>query len=180
LENTGTEIRSFYTIKEINDTLEQETEQIKSVADEYSLWLGSFLRGSKIGRENEEWAKKMTAFQKAGPKAKPTSVKEDKTKKAGTSSNWVQFKEIKLSATEQGEAEILFDAIEELNRKIEQLEKVKSVLTELEKSGLGKDTVYITYIHDGVPEKIVLRTKKDQEFMKKFQYIADFSLQNET
>ena len=39
-----------------------------------------------------------------------------------------------------------------------------------------KDIIYITYICDGIPEKIVLRHKKDQEFAKKFQYIADFSV----
>jgi len=179
LENVGTEIRSFYSIKEISEALEGEIEQYKSVADEYSQWLGTFLRDSKAMQENEEWAKKMTALQKMKPKGKPTPSKEGKSKKTSTSAEWVQFKEIQLSSTEQGEAEILFDAIEELNKKIEQLEKVKNSLAELEKLGLGKNIIYITYIHDGVPEKIVLRHKKDQEFEKKFQYIADFSVSRE-
>ena len=57
--NVVTEIRSFYSIKEINEALEEEIEQYKSVADEYSQWLGSFLRDSEAMQENEEWAKKM-------------------------------------------------------------------------------------------------------------------------
>ncbi len=81
-----------------------------------------------------------------------------------------------LSASERSEAEILFEAVEEINGKIERLEKVKDSVAELEKSRLGQDIIYITYICDGVPEKIVLRHKKDQEFSKKFQYIADFSI----
>jgi hypothetical protein len=90
------------------------------------------------------------------------------------------LKELALSASEQGEAEILFEAVEKINTKIERLEKVKESLLQLEKSGLGKDVTYVTYICDGVPEKIVLRHKKEEEFAKKFQYIADFLAVNVT
>ena len=179
--NIVTEIRSFYSIKEINEALEEEIEQYKSVADEYSQWLGSFLRDSEAIQENEEWTKKMVALQKKKPKGKTKKAKKKgKTEETQTSADWIQFKEIILSASERGEAEILFEAIEEINRKIEQLEKAKDSIAQLEKSGLGKDIIYITYICDGVPEKIVLRHKKDQEFAKKFQYIADFSILKET
>lgn len=176
--NVVTEIRSFYSIKEINETLEEDIEQYKSVADEYSQWLGSFLRDSEAIQENEEWAKKMAALQKGKPKrkTKTTKKKKGKSKRTKTSTDWIQFKEIMLSASEQGEAEILFEAIEKINEKIDQLEKVKNSLAQLEKSGLGKDIIYITYICDGVPKKIVLRHEKDQEFAKKFQYMADFSV----
>lgn len=177
LVNVATEIRSFYSIKEINEALEEEIEQCKSVADEYSQWLGSFLRDSEAMQENEEWVKKMGALQKKKPKEKnKKDKKKGKSKNAQAFADWVQFKQIMLSASEQGEAEILFEAIEEINRKIEQLEKAKDSIAQLEKSSLGKDIIYITYICDGVPEKIVLRHKKDQEFAKKFQYIADFSV----
>ena len=172
-----TEIRSFYSIKEINEALEAEIEQYKSVADEYSQWLGSFLRDSEAMQENEAWTKKMVALQKAKPKRKTKKAKKKgKSKKTQASTDWIQYKEIMLSASEQSEAEILFDAIEEISRKVERLEKVKESIAQLEKSGLGKDITYITYICDGVPEKIVLRHKKDQEFAKKFQYMADFSV----
>ena len=177
-----TEIRSFYSIKEINEVIEESIEQYKSVAEEYSQWLGSFLRDSEAMQENEEWAKQMATLQKTKPKEKPskTTKKKGKSKRAQASTDWVQFKEIMLSASELGEAEMLFEAIEEINRKIEQLRKMKESIAELEKSRLGKDITYITYIHDGVPEKIVLRHRKDQEFEKKFQYMADFSVLQET
>jgi len=175
-EGIGTEIRSFYSIKEIIAILEEEVEQYKSVVTEYSQWLGTLLRDSKAIKENEEWAKKMASLQKANPKGKTNQTKEDKSKKTNPSVDWIQFKEIKLSSNEIGETEILFDVIEELNNKIRQIEKVRNSLGELEKSGLGKEIIYVTYIHDGVPEKIVLRHKKTEEFAKKFQYIADFSI----
>jgi hypothetical protein len=182
LADVVTEIRSFYSIKEINDVLEESIEQYKSVAEEYSQWLGSFLRDSEAMQENKEWVKQMTALNKTKPKGKPNTVgkKKGKPKKTQSSTDWVQFKELMLSASELGEAEILFEAIEDINRKIEQLKIMKESIVELEKSRLGKDITYITFIRDGVPEKIVLRHRKDQEFGKKFQYLADFSVLQET
>ena len=177
MENVATEIRSFYSIREINKALDGEIDQYKSIVDEYSQWLGSFLRDSENLQENTEWSKKMATLQKKGPKGKPKKTKKKRqSKKTQESADWIQFKEIMLNASEQGEAEILFEAIEEINRKIGRLEKVKDSIAQLEKSGLGKDIIYVTYICDGVPEKIILRHKKDQEFEKKFQYIADFSV----
>lgn len=178
LADVVTEIRSFYSIKEINDVLEESIEQYKSVAEEYSQWLGSFLRDSDAMQENMEWAKQMTALRKTKPTGKPKTAgkKKGRPRKTQSSTDWVQFKELLLSASELGEAEILFEAIEDINRKIEQLKRMKESIMELEKSRLGKDITYITFIRDGVPEKIVLRHRKDQEFGKKFQYLADFSV----
>lgn len=178
LADVVTEIRSFYSIKEINDVLEESIEQYKSVAEEYSQWLGSFLRDSDAMQENMEWAKQMTALRKTKPTGKPKTAgkKKGKPRKTQSSTDWVQFKELLLSASELGEAEILFEAIEDINRKIEQLKRMKESIMELAKSRLGKDITYITFIRDGVPEKIVLRHRKDQEFGKKFQYLADFSV----
>ncbi len=175
MESVGTEIRSYYSIKEISVVVEEEINNCKSVTDEYSQWLGAFLRDSKASKENEEWAKKMAAFQRLNPRVKAESRTEEKTKKQNASDDWIQFKEIKLNSTEKGEAEILFEVIENLNRKIELLEKVKASLVELEKAGLGNDVIYITYIHDGVPEKIVLRRKKEREFVNQFKYDGDLS-----
>ena len=180
LVNASTEIRSFHSIKELSLALEEEIEQWKATVDEYSQWLGSFLRDSEVTEENSEWAKKMENLGKGGVKRAPKKEKKKgKPSKDRGSSNWVQFKYILLSASEQGEAEILFEAIEEINNKVERLEKVKDSLLQLEKSGLGKDITYIAYVSDGVPEKIVLRHKKDQEFAKKFSYVADFSIQKQ-
>ncbi len=178
LVNASTEIRSFHSIKELSLALEEEIEQWRATADEYSQWLGSFLRNSEITEENKEWGKRMETLGKG--RAKRPSKREKKRSKPGKSiesSNWIQFKNVLLSASEQGEAEILFDAIEEINTKVERLEKVNDSLLDLEKSGLGKDITYIAYVSDGVPEKIVLRHRKDQEFAKKFSYVADFSIQ---
>jgi len=183
LESLATEIRSFYSLRDLRESIEKEIDQYESVADEYSQWLGSFLRDMEATHGNEEWFKKLSVSQKSlQGKTKRESEKEskgEKKKKVGASTEWVSYKDIMLSASEQGEAEILFDAIEEINRKIEQLNRVKSTIDNLEKSALGKDVLYIAYIHNGVPEKIVLRHKRDKEFAEKFKFIADFSMLKE-
>jgi len=183
LENLATEIRSFYSLRDLRESIEKEIDQYKGVVDEYSQWLGSFLRDMEATHGNEEWFKKFSAAQKSlQGKAKRETEKEgkgEKTKRAGASTEWVSFKDVMLSASEQGEAEILFDAIEEISRRIEQLNKVKGTIENLEKSNLGKDIIYIAYIHNGVPEKIVLRHKRGEEFAEKFKFMADFSMLKE-
>ncbi|MGD8505613.1 MAG: hypothetical protein PVF15_02990 [Candidatus Bathyarchaeota archaeon] len=177
-ENLSTEIRSFYSLRDLRETIEEEISQHEIVADEYSQWLGSFLRDMEETHGNEEWFKNLLTFQKSlQGKAKATRRKEGKKgkKKASASTDWISYKSVMLSATERGEAEMLFDAIEEINKKIEQLNKVKDAIENLEKSTLGKDIIYIVYINNGVPEKIVLRHKRDKEFTEKFNFAADFS-----
>jgi len=106
------------------------------------------------------------------------SRKEEK--KLGTSTEWVQFKDVMLCADSVGEAEILFEAAEELKNKIDRLEKAKNSIVDLERYGLGKELLYITYIHDGVPEKIVFKPKKGVEAAEKFEFMTDFSIAKQT
>ena len=183
LECLATEIRSFYTLRDLRETVEKQVDQYKTVSDEYSQWLGSFLRDMEATHGNEEWFKKLSAFQKISQaktkKETEKGGKSEKGKKSRASSEWTLYKDIMLSASELGEAEVLFDAIDEINRKIEQLGKVRAAVENLEKSALGKDIIYIVYIHNGVPEKIVLRHKRDKEFAEKFKFIADFSMLKE-
>lgn len=179
LENLSTEIRSFYSLRNLRESIEEEIAHYKAVADEYSQWLGSFLRDMEATHGDEEWFKSLSTFQKSQKGKIKKEGKKEKKKKEGTSTEWISYKGIMLSASEQGEAEILFDAIEEINGKIEQLNKVKSSIENLEKSTLGKDIIYITYVNNGVPEKIVLRHKRDKEFTEKFNFSADFSMLKE-
>lgn len=183
LESLTTEIRSFYSLRDMRESLEKEIAQYEAVVDEYSQWLGSFLRDMEASHSSDEWFKKLVANQKSlQAKPRTQSAKEgrgEKGKKGKVSSEWITFKDVMLSASEQGEAEILFDAIEEINRKMMQLSKVKGTIENMEKSALGKDIIYIAYIHNGIPEKIVLRHKRDKEFAEKFKFIADFSMLKE-
>jgi hypothetical protein len=178
LGNITTEIRSFNSIKEITEVLDGELEQYRSMAEEYSQWLGSLMRDSEGLKKNDEQIRELKALQKGKQKEKSKKGKSKSRKKLG-SNNWVQFKDIVLSASELSEAEILFEAVESITEKISHLEKVKSSVEQLENSRLGNELIYIIYINNGVPEKIVLRHRQDRDFANKFQYIADFSLVKE-
>jgi len=165
-----TEIRSFYSLKELSESLEGEINSYKAVVDEYSQRLGSFLREMEAAHGNEEWFKKLSALQKS-----PKKEKEKGKGKKSSPSNWIAFKDIMLSKDEQGEAQMLFEAIEEINNKITRLTKTKETLEDLKRLGLGEDILYVAYMHDEVPERIVLRKREEKETTEKFEFVATFS-----
>lgn len=166
MSNLVTEIRNFYSLKELSESVEDEINSYKAAVEEYSQRLGLFLRDLETTHGDQEWFKEISALQK--------SSKKEKSKGKKKSSSWTTFKDIMLSADEQGEAEMFFEAIEEMNRKIMRLEKIRDTIEDLKKFGLGNDILYITYLRDKVPEKLVLR-KKGEKTAEKFEFIAEFS-----
>jgi hypothetical protein len=178
MESLGTEVRSFYSLAEMRETLEEEINQYKAIVEEYSQWLGLFLRDSEAAYSDKEWFKNLSSMQKLMKTRKPqkTEKKEGKKKREATSTEWVPYRDIMLCASEQGQAEIVFEAIEEINDRIDRLEKTKNSFNDLEKSGLGKDITYIAFIRNGVPEKLVLRHKKGEELAGRFKFITELSV----
>lgn len=174
LDGFLTEIRTFYSLKEIQESIDDEINQFNLLLEDYSQWLGTLLRNPEATK-NQEWVKKASELQKllrTGGRKK--GKKEEK--KLDTSTEWVQFKDLKLCADDFGEAEMLFEVIEELKNKIDRLEKAKNSIIDLERYGLGREVLYVTYIHDGVPEKIVFRSRTSSEVTEKFKFIANFSI----
>lgn len=173
LDGLLTEIRTFYSLKEIQENVETELNQYKMLLEDYSQWLGSQLRNPEVTK-NSEHTKKTAELQKV-LKTGNRKAGKNEDKKESKITEWVQFKDIMLSSDNLGEAEILFEAIEELKNKISKLEKAKNSLIELERYGLGKDLLYVTYIHDGVPERIFFKQKRDVDAAK-FEFAANFSV----
>lgn len=176
LDSLTTEIRSFYSLQDLRESVEERIVQFKTLVDEYSQWLGSLLRDLESTHKNEEWFKKVSALEKYAKKGVSRKEDDKKSGKEKALADWVTVKGVLLNASDQGEVEILFDAIEELNKKIEQLTRVKEAADDLERLALGKEIIYVAFIHDGVPEKIVLRPRKSSEASEKFSYVADFSM----
>jgi hypothetical protein len=179
----GTEIRTFCTLKEMNDHLIDQINQYRALHEDYSQWLGSLLRSCEENCKNEEWYQKSASLQKnlrSAPKKMPDTRNGKKgggNAKNSESSCWVSSGEILLCTTEQGQAEILFEAIEEINRKIQGLEKFKSGIQQLERIGFGKNVNYITLIKDDVPCKIVIRAKNSAQGNEAFSFMTDISVQ---
>ncbi|NWF87068.1 hypothetical protein HXY32_04590 [Candidatus Bathyarchaeota archaeon] len=177
LDGFLTEIRTFYSLKEIREFVEVELNQYRLLYEDYSQWLGSLLRNPESAK-NQDWTKKTAELQRVLKTGGRKGTKKEE-KKTGISTEWVQFKDVLLCAENLGEAEMLFEATEELRNKIDKLEKAKNSLIDLERYGLGKDLLFVTYIHDGIPEKIVFKPKKDSEVTEKFEFVADFSIAKE-
>jgi len=173
LEGLLTEIRTFYSLKEIRENIDSGMGQYKLLLDDYSQWLGTLLRNPETSRDKER-AKKTAELQKIF-RAGVRKGRNKEEKKVSVSTEWIQFKDIMLSADELGEAEMLFDAIEELRGKIEKLERAKNSIIDLERYGLGKELLYITYIRDGVPEKLVFIPKNNVNITEKFKFMTEFS-----
>ncbi|MEM1540554.1 MAG: hypothetical protein QXJ07_04145 [Candidatus Bathyarchaeia archaeon] len=169
MDGATTEIRTFYSVREIREAVEAEINQYKALLDDYSQWLGTLLRNPEASK-NQEWIKKAADLQKIFRGGGGRGERKEKS----TSAEWVKFRDLMLCVDDFGEVEIIFEAVEELKDKLERLEKVETSLMELERYGLGKNMVYVTFIHDGIPEKIAVKPKKGLE-KEKFKFIADFS-----
>jgi len=170
-----TEIRYFHSLKELSENLEEEISFCKTAGEEYGQRLGSLLREKETTHGDEDWFKELSGLQKTSKEGKSKAKNKGKKNKGGKS-DWIQFKDIMISKEEYGEAQILFDAIEYLKDRITQLEKVKGNIEDLKRLGLGENIVYITYLREGIPEKIVLNKKNGEEFGKKFEFLATISL----
>ena len=174
----GTELRTFTTLKDMTEYLLDLTGQYKVLFEDYSQWLGSLLRSCEENHKNEAWYQKSAALQKnlrGSKKAPEKSGKGGKGKK-GEASVWIQTGNVLLSSTEQGQAEVLFDAIEKIGDKIQEIEKFKVTVQQLERMGLGTSVNYILYIEDDVPKKIVLRVKSGLPEEEAFKFSTELSV----
>jgi hypothetical protein len=169
-----TEIRSFYSLKELSENLEEEASFCKTASEEYGERLGTILRDNEAAHGEENWFKELSGLQKSPKesKSKKKGKGKGKGKKKGAKSGWIQFKDIMLSTKNHGEAQILFDAIEDLKGKVTRLEKIRENVEDLKRLGLGENIIYIAYMHEGIPEKIVLHKKNGEELEKKFEFMG--------
>ena len=143
--------------------------------EDYSQWLGTLLRDFEGAHKSEEWFQKSTALQKTlRNQSKKPEEPADKSKKGvkgkEETSCWVQSGDIAISFTEQGQTEILFEAIEKINKKIQENEKFKTTVQQLARLGLGTTVNYVVYIEDDVPRKIVLKPKANTKGDEAFKF----------
>jgi hypothetical protein len=176
----GTEIRTFGSLKELTEFLTNQTGQYKGMYEDYSQWLGTLLRDFEAKHKNEEWYQKSAAVQKTlRVQSKRPQESTDNGKKGAKgqkeTSCWVQSGDIAISFSEQGQTEILFEAIEKINTKIQENEKFKLTVQQLARLGLGATVDYIVYIEEDIPKKIVLKPKGTAKGDGVFKFITELS-----
>jgi hypothetical protein len=181
VKKMGTEIRTFNSLKEITEYTANQTLQYRSLYEDYSQWLGTLLRDFESAHKNDEWYQKSAGQQKTlKNQSKKTTEATDKGKKSSKgkeeSSCWVQSGDIAISYTEQGQTEILFEAIEKINTKIQENDKFLAAIQQLARLGLGTTVNYIVYIEEDVPKKIVLKPKANTKGDEAFKFVTELSI----
>jgi hypothetical protein len=181
LKNLGTEIHTFSSLKDLTEFIINQTSQYKSLYEDYSQWLGSVLRDFESAHKNEEWYQKSLVLQKS-LRSQSKSAQEPEKKKGGKGkgneepSHWVKAGEVAISFSEQGQTEILFEAIEKIKSKIQEYDKFKVTTQQLARLGLGTTVDYIVYIEENVPKKIVLRQKANAKGDEMFKFMTELSI----
>jgi len=163
----GTEIRTFTSLKDLTEYNLNQITQYKSLYEDYSQWLGTVLRDLESTHKNDDWFKKSQVLQKTlkaqAPAKKTAEPDKSKSKKGGKGaaeeSDWVETGAVSISFSEQGQTEILFEAIEKIKVKMAEFEKFKATIQQLTRLGLGATINYIVYLEEEVPKKIVLKQK---------------------
>lgn len=177
----GTEIRTFTSLKDITEYLTNQTTQYKALYEDYSQWLGTLLRDAEGTHKNDEWYLKSAALVKnLKAQSKKPAEPAEKSKKGAKgkeeSSCWVQSGDIQISFTDQGQSEILFEAIEKIKRQIQENEKFKLTIQQLARLGLGTSVSYIVYFEEDIPKKIVLKQKAGAKGDEGFKFITELSV----
>ena len=104
-------------------------------------------------------------------------IKEKREQKGKEETScWVQSGDIAISVMEQGQTEIMFEAIGKINQKIQETEKFKAAVQQLARLGLGTTVNYIVYIEDDIPKKIVLKPKANTKGDESFKFIGELSV----
>lgn len=181
MKELGTEIRTFISIKELTDFLSSQTTQYRALYDDYSQWLGTLLRDFEGSHKDDEWYLKLVALQKnLRNQSKNTSEKTEKRKPNPKgkieSPCWVRSGDVEISFTEEGQTQILFEAIEKINIKIQKFEKFKVAVQQLSRLGLGANINYLVYIEDDTPKKIVLKPKGNIKGDEAFKFVTELSV----
>ncbi|MCW3999031.1 MAG: hypothetical protein NWE93_02185 [Candidatus Bathyarchaeota archaeon] len=179
----GTEIRTFTSIKDIAEFVAGQTVQYKALYEDYSQWLGTVLRDFESKHKAEEWFQKSAALQKTLKAQAKKPPEPDKSKKGGKGAKgkqeetpWIQTGDVSISFTEQGETEILFEAIEKIRIKISEFDKFKLTVAQLTRLGLGQTVNYIVYLEEDIPKKIVLKQKADAKGDGSFKFNTELSV----
>ncbi len=198
---TTSQLIIFDTLQEFTQFVDNTIQLHKSELSGYEDELGQMLRQAGQDSAEAEWAKeiqgKLTPQEKQTPKAegkdkdkdkdkkdekkekgkeKKEKRKEEKVKKG--SANWKIYKDIQIftGVANQGKTEVYFEAVNELKATLEKLGRMKETLTQLTSIGLS-GMLYLVYVKNGMPEKLVFLPQAKQEGGK-FEFKADFVTEN--
>jgi len=166
------EIRDFLSLNDLHEFIEKELAWYENVFKEYSEKLGSLLRDQGFSSEEIE-----KILRERGLTRQSTGKKGKKGKET-TSQSWFSYKGLLFSADKQGQAEILFESIENVEKIIKKIKETQALIEELQKIGLGPGLAFSVYLVDGVPEKIFVQKAGDATRKYKLELFLSTSMES--
>jgi len=145
------EIRDFFSLNDLHEFIDKELSWYENVLREYSEKLGSLLRNQGFSPEETE-----KILREKGLTRQSTGKKGKKGKEHSLQ-NWFSYKGLLFSADKQGQAEILFESIENAEKIIKKMKETQALIEDLQKIGFGPGLAFSVYLVDGVPEKIFVQ-----------------------
>lgn len=133
------------------------------------------------GQENVDQSKDKKDKKKEDKK-KDKEAKKVKIDKKGkgrdkkfSSQGWVNYRDISIfnGKTSQGKADVYFGIINEIKTTIEKLNGAKEAVSPLSNLGFSQNVYYLTYVKNGIPERLVLY-QGTLRADKKFEFTAQF------
>jgi len=163
----------FRTIEELQASINQQLDDLKKKADEYSTIIGEKIRASE-GNQNEDLAELKEKLEgSTDPKKKHPSKKKDQKK------HWFDMGAISVyeGIGVKGELELYFQALDEIKSDIDSLQKTKEAVNGLVTRGLRKDLGYAALLRHNMPFEMTFIKSPDAR--TKFSYKAILSVGTE-
>lgn len=166
-------VMHFRTIEELQASIDQQLEDFKKKADEYSKIIGEKIRATE-GNQSEDLAELKEKLE--GP---TDSKKKQSTKKKDQNKHWFEMGAISVydGIGVKGELELYFQALDEIKSNIESLQKIKEAINGLVSRGIRKDLSYAVLMRHNMPFELTFI--KSDEARKKFSYKSIFSVETE-
>lgn len=143
--DTGT-VLTFGSLQDLSDFLEEDIERSKRMINSYNERLGVLLRSNE-------------------PKDAPKKAKQGEQ-----GGRWIPYGRLMLygGASRRGEAEMLFETVDELKTRVRYLEEARQATGNLSKVGLGEAPIYLVQFKTGLPHRVVVLnpTESDRPKLK--------------
>lgn len=142
-------ILTFSSLQDLSEFIENEIKKSNQMISGYNERIGVILRED--------------------PKKESKKIKLDNSGK-----KWVTYGPLRLYGghSKKGEAEILFDTVDDLKNRIQKLENTIKGVTNLSKIGLGETPIFIIQLKNGIPIKMII-SKLTSEDRPRLKYEAD-------
>jgi hypothetical protein len=167
-------IQSFRTVTDLQNSLEDYINTLKSRSEELSKTIGEKMRSndSTTTTEIQEFRQKIEE-NTTDPKKKKSAKKKDQK------ANWYNFGAISIydGIGIKGELELYFKDIERTKSELDRVTKVKQAVDDLVNKGLKRDLGCILLLKEELPAEIAFTPSIASR--KKFSFKSIFSVPSE-